>query len=160
MAELLADDEISPWPSGELVAELIGGIAAGTERQLPMNLPNRGQVENLPDDVVVECIGVTGASGVRPRDTANVGSVLGEYLRRISVSQELTVEAALTGDRTRVLEAMLTDQLAGHLPYEQLVAMTDELLTATAPWLPQFAPFLDRRADAPCRWSRLVHAVD
>ena len=105
-----------------------------------MNLPNRGQVENLPDDVVVECIGVTGAFGVRPRDTANVGSVLGEYLRRISISQELTVEAALTGDRTRVLEAMLTDQLAGHLPYEQLVAMTDELLTATAPWLPQFAP--------------------
>ena len=140
VGELLADDEISPWPSGELVAELIGGIATDTERQLPMNLPNRGQVENLPDDVVVECIGVTGASGVRPRDTASVGSVLGEYLRRISMSQELTVEAALTGDRTRVLEAMLTDQLAGHLPYEQLVAMTDELLTATAPWLPQFAP--------------------
>jgi len=140
VGELLAGDEISPWPSGELVAELIGGIATGTERQLPMNLPNRGQVENLPDDVVVECIGVTGASGVRPRDTAKVGSVLGEYLRRISMSQELTVEAALTGDRTRVLEAMLTDQLAGQLPYEHLVAMTDELLASTAPWLPQFAP--------------------
>ena len=140
VVELLDSDEISPWPSGELVAELIGGIATDTEHQLPMNLPNRGQVENLPEDVVVECIGVTGASGVRPRDTATVGSVLGEYLRRISLSQELTVEAALTGDRTRVLEAMLTDQLAGHLPYEQLVAMTDELLTSTAPWLPQFAP--------------------
>ena len=84
-----------------------------------MNLPNRGQVENLPDDVVVECIGVTGASGVRPRDTARVGSVLGEYLRQITTSQELTVDAALSGDRTRVIEAMLTDQLAGHLPYEQ-----------------------------------------
>lgn len=64
--------------------------------------------------------------------------MLGEYLRRISTSQELTVEAALTGDRTKVLEAMLTDQLAGRLPYERLVAMTDELLDATAPWLPQF----------------------
>jgi alpha-galactosidase len=103
-----------------------------------MNLPNRGQVQNLPDDVVVECIGVTGASGVKPRDRASVGSVLGEYLRQISTSQELTVDAALTGDRTRVIEAMLTDQLAGHLPYEQLIAMTDELLAATARWLPQF----------------------
>ena len=64
--------------------------------------------------------------------------MLGEYLRQITTSQELTVDAALTGDRTRVIEAMLTDQLAGHLPYEQVVAMTDELLAATAPWLPQF----------------------
>jgi len=38
-----------------------------------------------------------------------------------------------------VIEAMLTDQLAGQLPYEQLVAMTDELLAATARWLPRFA---------------------
>jgi alpha-galactosidase len=140
VAELLAGDEISPWPSGELVAELIEGVVTGAERNLPMNLPNHGQVENLPDDVVVECIGVAGASGVRPRDTAHVGSVLGEYLRQISKSQELTVEAALSGDRTRVIEAMLTDQLAGHLPYEQVVSMTDEILASTAPWLPRFGP--------------------
>jgi alpha-galactosidase/6-phospho-beta-glucosidase family protein len=50
----------------------------------------------------------------------------------------LTVDAALTGDRTRVIEAMLTDPMAGQLPYEHLVAMTGELLAATAPWLPQF----------------------
>ncbi len=139
VAELLATDEVSPWPSGELVAELIEGVVTGEERALPMNLPNRGQVENLPPDVVVECIGLTGPSGVRPRDTARVGSFLAEDLQRIVASQELTVEAALTGDRTRVLEALLTDRLAGHLPYEQVVAMTDELLAATAPWLPQFA---------------------
>ncbi len=140
VAELLSSDEVSPWPSGELVAELIEGLATGKEHTLPMNLPNRGQVENLPRDVVVECMGVAGADGVRPRDTARVGSVLGEYLRQITISQELTVDAALTGSRTRVIEAMLTDQLAGHLPYEQVVSMTDELLAATAAWLPHFQP--------------------
>jgi alpha-galactosidase len=139
VTELLGADEIMPWPSGELVAELIEGIATDDERALPMNLPNQGQVENLPRDVVVECIGVTEASGVRPRDTARVSSFLAEDLQRIVASQELTVEAALTGDRTRVLEAMLTDRLAGHLPYEHVVSMTDELLSATARWLPQFA---------------------
>jgi alpha-galactosidase/6-phospho-beta-glucosidase family protein len=66
-------------------------------------------------------------------------SVLGEILRRVVASQELTVEAACTGDRTKVLEAMLADPFAGARPYEDVVAMTDELLTATAPWLPQFA---------------------
>ncbi len=54
-----------------------------------------------------------------------MGSVLGEYLRRIAKWQELTVEAALTGDRTVVLEAMLTDQMAGRLPYEHIVALID-----------------------------------
>ena len=29
--------------------------------------------------------------------------------------------------------------LAGRLPYERVVSMTDELLAATASWLPQFA---------------------
>jgi alpha-galactosidase/6-phospho-beta-glucosidase family protein len=36
-----------------------------------------------------------------------------------------------------VLEAMLADPVAGSIPYEHTVAMTDELLTATAEWLPQ-----------------------
>ena len=68
-------------------------------------------------------MGVANASGVTPRDRVQVGSVLGELLRRIVYSQELTVEAALTGDRTLVLEAMLTDQMAGRLPYEHIVAL-------------------------------------
>ena len=66
-------------------------------------------------------------------------SILGECLRRIVYSQEVTVEAALRGDRTLVLEAMLSDQMAGRLPYEAIVAITDELLEATTPWLSQFA---------------------
>jgi alpha-galactosidase len=139
VAEMLAGDEITPWPSGELAADLIDGVVTGKERTLPMNLPNHGQVGNLPDDAVVECMGIAGSQGVRPRDQATVPSVLGEYLREVSLAQELTVEAALTGDRTLVLEAMLTDQVARQLPYEHLVAMTDELLEATAPWLPQFS---------------------
>jgi alpha-galactosidase/6-phospho-beta-glucosidase family protein len=140
VAEILANDEISPWPSGELAAELLDGMVTGKERHLPMNLPNRGQVENLPPDVVVECIGVTGPGGPRPRDVARVDSVLGEHLRRVVAAQELTVEAALTGDRTRVVEAMFSDPVAGQLPYEQLLTMTDELLAATSAWLPQFTP--------------------
>lgn len=138
LAELLASDEIPTWGSGELVAPLLEGLLTGREKALPMNLPNTGQVENLPLDTVVECIGISGASGLRPRDRVAVPSILGEYLRRIVVSQELTVEAAISGDRRSVLEAMLADQMAARLPYEHVVAMTDDLLAATATWLPQF----------------------
>ncbi len=120
------------------MALLLEGLVTGEEKEFPGNIPNSGQVENLSRDVVVECMVVAGADGVRPRDQASVPSFLGEHLRRVVSSQELTVEAAVSGDRTTALEAMLADPMAGSLPYEHVVAMTDELLAATRPWLPQF----------------------
>jgi alpha-galactosidase len=140
VGQLMGSVEIPAYGSGELVADLIAAVVTGKARALPMNLPNAGQVSNLPEGAITECIGVADADGVRPRDQVTVPSVLGEYLRRINVSQELTVEAALSGDRNTVLEAMLADQMAGRLPYECVVEMTDELLAATASWLPQFKP--------------------
>jgi alpha-galactosidase len=139
VSALLASDELPTWNSGELVAPLLDGLVTGVERALPMNLPNTGQVANLPSGVVVECIGTSGADGLAPRDRVEVPSVLGELLRRVVASQELTVEAALSGSRTTALEAMLADPMAGSLPYEHVVAMTDELLAATAAWLPRFS---------------------
>jgi len=138
MAELLAAEAVPAWPSGEFVAPLLEGLITGRDSTLPANLPNTGQVENLPPDVVVECMAVAGADGLRPRDRATVPSYMGEHLRRVVSSQELTVEAALSGDRTLVLEAMLADPVAGALAFEHVVAMTEDLLAATAPWLPQF----------------------
>jgi alpha-galactosidase len=139
MAELLAAEAIPKWPSGEFVASLLEGLVTGKDRTIPGNVPNTGQVENLPADVVVECMVVAGADGVRPRDQAVVPSFLGEHLRRVVSSQELTVDAAISGDRTKALEAMFADPMAGSLPFEHVVAMTDELLAATRPWLAQFA---------------------
>ena len=138
MATLLAADAVPTWPSGEFVATLLEGLVTGEDRALPANLPNTGQVVGLAPEVVVECMAVAGADGVRARDVARVPSYLGEHLRRVVSSQELTVEAAVSGSRSGVVEAMLADPLAGSLPYEHVVAMTEELLGATARWLPQF----------------------
>jgi hypothetical protein len=140
VAALLESDEISSFPSGELVAPLLDSLLSHRPTALPVNLPNQGQVQNLPDGVVVECMGLAADDQrVVARDEAHVPSMPGEQLRRVAVSEELTVEAALTGNPTTVLEAMLADPMAGRLPYEHVVAMTDELLQSTASWLPQFA---------------------
>jgi alpha-galactosidase/6-phospho-beta-glucosidase family protein len=132
--------DVSRMPSGELVAPLLDGIVTGKARALPVNLPNAGNVTNLPDGSVVEIMGIADGSGVRGRDRATVPGVMGEFLRRINVVQEWTVEAARRGDRTLVLEAMMADPMAGQLAYDDIVTMTDRMLAATAPWLPQFAP--------------------
>ncbi len=136
-AELQAGAELPTWPSGELVGPLIDSVVNGTRRDLPVNLPNTGQAADLPAGAVVECIATCDAGGIRARDAAASGP-LGEHLRRVVASQELTVEAALTGDRAKVVQALLADPIAGTLPMEHVVAMAGELLGACAPWLPQF----------------------
>ncbi len=130
--------DVTRIPSGELVASLLDGIVTGNARSLPVNLPNRGNVTNLPDDAVVEIMGVADRDGVRGRDRTTVPGVMGEYARRANVAQEWTVEAALTGDRTLVYEAMLADAMATQVSYDDVVAMTNDMLSATARWLPQF----------------------
>jgi alpha-galactosidase len=137
--EMRDAENVTKMPSGELVASLIDGMVTGAPRRIPVNLPNANNVTNLPDDVVVEIMGVVDESGVHGRDTTTVPGIMGEFLRRINLVQEWTVEAALTGDRGLVLEAMLADPMASQLAYENIVTMTDEMLAATARWLPQFS---------------------
>jgi alpha-galactosidase len=130
--------EVPRVPSGELVAATIDAMVTGTERHLPVNVPNAGNVGNVGDGHVVEIMGVVGGHGVRGRDATTVPGVLGEYLRRAAVAQEWTVDAALHGDRALALEAMLADAQASQIAYDEVVAMTGEMLDATAGWLPRF----------------------
>ena len=136
---MFTEPEISRMPSGELVATAIDSLITGHPRNLPLNLPNAGQCPDLPAHVVVESICTVDADGMRGRDRAVAPPVLAEQLRRVSAAQELTVEAGVTGNRDAMLAAMHADPLAGRIDFEALVRMTDELLAATAEWLPQFA---------------------
>ena len=135
----LASNEVSAMPSGEMVAPLIDSIIRDKRRTFPFNLPNTGQAIGIPNDVVVETMCVTDGDGVRGGEPAAAPGVLGEYVRRMTSVDELSVEAALSGKRDDVIAAMLADPLSSSIDYDDMVRMTDELLAATKPWLPQFA---------------------
>ncbi len=139
LAKMRAADEVSRMPSGEMVAPMINSFLTNRPHAFPLNLPNTGQASDLPLDVVVETMCVADADGLHPRDEVRLPPVLAEWLRRISAAQEATVTAALSGDREKVVEAMLLDPLAGRIDFDHVEQMTDEMLAATAQWLPQFA---------------------
>lgn len=136
---MLASHEVSTMPSGEMVAAIIQCRMLGQAGWFPLNIPNRGQVADLPSDVVVESMGVVDGGLPRGRDEVVLPAAMAAELRQVSAAQELTVEAAVSGRRDAVFEAMLIDPLAGRIDYDALGRMTDEMLTATKPWLPQFA---------------------
>jgi len=137
--DLLAADTVDEMPSGEMVAPVIMCMLENLPGWFPLNIPNHGQVADLPPDVVVESMCVADRDGVRGRDVVTLPPALAETLHRVSAAQELTVEAGLTGSRERVMEALLVDPLAGRIDYDALGAMGDEMLAATKRWLPQFA---------------------
>jgi alpha-galactosidase len=139
MEAMLATDTVDSMPSGEMVAPVIQCMLLDQPGRFPLNIPNEGQVADLPLGAMVESMCIVDGGGVRGSDAVALPAGMAEALRRVSASQELTVDAAVSGDRDAAFAAMLLDPLASRLDYDQLAAMTDEMLAATAEWLPQFA---------------------
>jgi alpha-galactosidase len=138
-AWLAGTKDLQTWQSGELPAPIIDSLVTGTRREAPVNIPNSGQAPDLPPDVVVESICVIDGDGARGRDRATMPAPFAEIVRRTVAVQELTVQAALSGDRDTARAAFVLDPLAGRGGLADTVAMADELLDATSAWLPQFA---------------------
>jgi alpha-galactosidase len=138
-AVLAGTAEVETWDSGEIVAPVIDSLLTGTHRELPVNIPNAGQCPDLPDEVVVESMCVVDGDGIRGRDAVHAPAAITEWIRRTVATQELTVEAAVSGDRAVARQAFALDPLAGRGDLRATEAMADELLKATGRWLPQFA---------------------
>lgn len=124
--------------SGEAANKILCAARNGEPYVGIMNLPNVGQVSNLPHGAIVETFGLidqTGASamtfGALP---AGVQTVLAHHVNQ----QEMTVQAALTGDRTLALQVILNDPLSGRLSIEQARCMLQAMLDANRRYLPQF----------------------
>jgi alpha-galactosidase len=139
-AWLAGDKPLQTWSSGELPAPVIKALVTGERLEAPVNIPNAGQAPDLPAEAVVETMCVVDAEGIRGRDRATVPGPLAEILRRTVAVQELTVEAALAGDRHLVEAAFVLDPLAGRGDLEDTLAMAGELLAGTAEWLPPPTP--------------------
>jgi alpha-galactosidase len=131
--------DLQTWASGELPALVIDSLVTGTPRELPVNIPNAGQVPDVPDDAVVESICVVDEKGIRGRDRAVLPAALAELVRRHVAVTELTLDAALSGDPGLASSAFLLDPLAGRGDLHRTEAMATELRVGTARWLPQFA---------------------
>ena len=118
-------------------------IMEAIERNSPIrvnaNVPNRGLIRNLPDGCCVEVPCLVDGNGVQPTTVDRYPTQLAALNRTNVNVQELTVEAALTGDAEAVYHAVMLDPLtAAVCTLPRARAMVDEMLKAQARWLPQF----------------------
>src|SRR6202022_4744284 len=122
--------------SPEAPADIISAVTNGRSVRTIVNLPNTGQIDNLPRGAVVETLAEITAAGAFPLTVGPLpAGVLGTLQPHVT-NQELIVQAALEGDRRLALQAMVNDPLVGNL--ETARHLLDDFLTAHAKYLHQF----------------------
>jgi alpha-galactosidase len=119
--------------SDEQLAPVMAALAGGPTGRFIVNVPNRGQVDNLPRDAVVECIAEIDALGVRPLAVGALPHAAYAVIAPHVARQELIVEAALTGRREPAQAALATDPLVRDPA--TVDPMLDELLAANADFM-------------------------
>jgi len=93
----------------EQVTDIIESIRGDLGRVFSANVPNRGQIPNLPAEAIVECPCVTDAAGIRPIQQPPLPPGLAGTLATRCQWVETVVAAALTGNRRTFVQALLLD---------------------------------------------------
>lgn len=133
---LLADYFEREEGDHELVMDIINAIRNNQELVISANLPNIGQVPNLPRDAIVESPAVTKSGSLHalpqePLSSAIVGTLATRYQW-----VETIVESALEGNRDKFIQALILDGYVESL--DMATQLADELLKEQAAYLPQF----------------------
>ncbi len=126
----------APKQSRETFASVVEALLTGCPGREVISYPNEGQITNLSRDAVVETWVTISANRVSPVNAGAVPDPLAGYMQMIVDEQELSIEAALTGNRQKVVQAMTVSPMVQN---KDIVAdLADELLAANKDLLPQF----------------------
>jgi len=120
----------------EQVTEIIESIRTNAGNVFSANLPNHGQIPNLPTDAIVECPAIADATGLHAIDQGPMPSGLAGTLATRFQWVETTVDAALEGSREKFVQALLIDGAVKSV--ETAYRLADDLLEAQKEYLPQF----------------------
>jgi alpha-galactosidase len=125
--------------SGEYAPLIIHSMESGTPRVVYGNVPNRGLIDNLPPDCIVEVPCVVDKNGVQPTRIGALPPHLAALMQTNINVQALTVEAALTHKREHIYHAaMLDPHTAAELDLDQIWNLVDGLIEAHGDWLPTY----------------------
>jgi alpha-galactosidase len=128
-------------PSWEYAAAIINAIETNAAWSFHGNVLNTGLIDNLPADACVEVPCLVDGNGVQPVHVGPLPPHLAALNRTNINVQQLTVEAALTGNRDHVYHAVMLDpHTASVLSLDEIWAMTDELIAAHGAALPRLTP--------------------
>jgi alpha-galactosidase len=122
--------------SHEGLSSICESLVTGKVSRTIVTMPNQGQISNLPQGAAVETWAMISGNGIHPVLSGEVPEVVAGSVLTIVNEQELSVEAALTGNRDIVYQAIRTSPQVQNKDIAEELA--DELLEANKQYLPQF----------------------
>lgn len=131
-------EKLPDKPSREIAADIISAMEMGKEFVDVVNLPNQGQISNLPKGSILETPGLINVNGFRPITVGKLPpQILNLVLPHVQ-NQDMIIEAGLSGDWDKASYSLYNDPLCSHLSYPKIKEMGKKLLEANRKYLPQF----------------------
>jgi len=134
---LAGEESLTLAPSDEEGVRQIRALAGLGDLITNVNLPNQGQIPNLPMGAVVETNAHFAQDSVRPLAAGPLSPGVLNLVEPHVRCQEMIVEAALTHDTDLAFQAVFSDPL-NDLPIDQAWEMFQSMLDATRESLPGF----------------------
>ena len=115
---------------GDFAVGVMAAVLSGEPSRFVLNVPNRGAINELPDDAIVEvpCI-LRGREILRERMGPMPEQVAG-LVRQMTAHARLGSEAAVTGDRHLALQALMAHPLVNDIAAAE--AMLERLIPGEA----------------------------
>lgn len=117
--------------------EMIENVTfAGNHYHLAANLPNQGQISNLPYGATVETPVHVDGAGIHPVHMGALPEPVAELCRRELMVAQLCVDAAVEGSYEKALQCLLLDPVVTDMKTARTIL--DDYLKAYREHLPQF----------------------
>ena len=136
--KLLAGESFPLERSDEYGASIISGMVTNEPQLIYGNVRNTRLIWNLPEDCCVEVPVIVDRNGLRACHVGALPPELAAHCAPHVFVQDLTVRAAIEGDRDAVYQAAMLDRHAASvLSLREIRALVDELIEAHGTAMPQ-----------------------
>lgn len=132
----LENEDGSFKSSGEIATLIMESITTDEKKWLEaVNVPNKGAIPNLPDDLVVEVPAFCDASGIQPIQMEAMPEAIAATIRLHASIHKLLVEAYDEQSKDKLLQAILIEPTVNS--YRNAVDMCNEMLAVQKDVLPK-----------------------
>ncbi len=129
---------VTSYESREKLDKLICSSLFGQSKVFQLNVMNQGAIPNVLPQAVIEVPTIVDGFGYHPVRFGPLPTAIAGICNMAATVQDLTVEAAMKGDRQLALQALLMDPLTYSMEIDAASRMLDEMLEAQRIWLPRF----------------------
>ncbi|WP_437750551.1 alpha-glucosidase/alpha-galactosidase [Staphylococcus shinii] len=138
--DIVNNQNLTHRRSNEYGSYIIEAMETNKPFKIGGNVLNTGGlISNLPENAVVEVPCLVDASGIAPTYIGALPEQLAALNRTNINTQLLTIEAALTNDKSKVYQAaMLDPHTASELSINDIISLCDDLFEAHGDWLPPY----------------------